>query len=652
VSVLARALTRPWAIGAAGAAAAGLWVVGLWSSLGWTLAFPLDDAYIHLQYARELAAGRPWSYDAADPMTTGATSTLWPILLAPGFWLGGTTAALAWAAAVSALAVGATGAAIAWAARPLASPAIAALAAVLALGNGWFLATGVSGMESAPIALSAALVLGAAVRDRPRLLAAGLVGLALTRPEGAVAAVAIAVAAALRRRRRSRLDPAVLAIPVAAALAQFGAWWAISGRPATDTAVSKSLFYDPLLERGLQVAAWLGELGKALATFVTGTVLDTRFLVPSFALAALAAAGASIAWRRGHRLFVLAAGAIALATLAIDASADWPAHNYRYLTAVLSALVLLAVPALDSLDRVPGGSVRLGVWAAAALAALTLAGAAQWHRSVVNAAADVNGQDVWVGRWLGEHLPPGSRVAFHDAGAPKFYSGLPHFDWLGLVTPDEASVFRHLWGSVYEKLERMAPEDRPDYFAMWSTISDIRDTPFITEPLVTTPDLGPDVVLGSRSMTVYGTDWSSLSYAGDPPAPLPAAAWELDVADLVSEDEGGYEALAAEPLRFARAIVAAAGREDGSSPVAEGCRPTVAERFAVPSGGTLVGRFLGPVSLHVLLDGRKIGVLAADPAEGTYGGASIELPAGGRLELAGDGGEYTSCHYWLIRAPS
>ena len=46
----------------------------------------LDDAYIHFQYARAIAEGHPLRYQAGAPPTSGATSFLWPLLLAP-FWL-------------------------------------------------------------------------------------------------------------------------------------------------------------------------------------------------------------------------------------------------------------------------------------------------------------------------------------------------------------------------------------------------------------------------------------------------------------------------------------------------------------------------------------------------------------------------------------
>jgi hypothetical protein len=71
---------------------------------------PLDDAYIHFQYARAIAEGHPMRFQANEPITSGATSLLWPAVLAP-FW-----------------AMGARGNAIVWPAWGLSFVALGALA--------------------------------------------------------------------------------------------------------------------------------------------------------------------------------------------------------------------------------------------------------------------------------------------------------------------------------------------------------------------------------------------------------------------------------------------------------------------------------------------------------------------------------------------
>lgn len=48
---------------------------------------PLDDAYIHLAFSRNLAKAGVWGLNLGQP-STGATSLLWPIFLIPGWLLG------------------------------------------------------------------------------------------------------------------------------------------------------------------------------------------------------------------------------------------------------------------------------------------------------------------------------------------------------------------------------------------------------------------------------------------------------------------------------------------------------------------------------------------------------------------------------------
>ena len=49
---------------------------------------PLDDSYIYYQYAKQIARGQLFRYQDGDQVSTGSSSILYPILVAP-FWLAG-----------------------------------------------------------------------------------------------------------------------------------------------------------------------------------------------------------------------------------------------------------------------------------------------------------------------------------------------------------------------------------------------------------------------------------------------------------------------------------------------------------------------------------------------------------------------------------
>ncbi len=62
-------------------------IFGLWGS-GWHLAPPLDDTFIHLQYAQQLAAGHPFQYNTGDTPSSGDSSFIYPFMLAPAYLVG------------------------------------------------------------------------------------------------------------------------------------------------------------------------------------------------------------------------------------------------------------------------------------------------------------------------------------------------------------------------------------------------------------------------------------------------------------------------------------------------------------------------------------------------------------------------------------
>src|SRR5262245_2056700 len=79
-------LRRPQArlipVAAITAGLAAVAIGGIWSRSHHP-AVPLDDAFIHFQYAKRLASGHFFSYAEGDSYSSGATSLLWPLLLAP-----------------------------------------------------------------------------------------------------------------------------------------------------------------------------------------------------------------------------------------------------------------------------------------------------------------------------------------------------------------------------------------------------------------------------------------------------------------------------------------------------------------------------------------------------------------------------------------
>ncbi|MEP7290829.1 MAG: hypothetical protein ABI835_03550, partial [Chloroflexota bacterium] len=146
---------------------------------------PLDDAYIHFQYAHQIAAGQPYVYNPGLPPTSGATSFLYPYLLAVGDLIGFRGLNLGWwAMGIGAVAL-ALSAWLVYRIVNLAAPYGLALvfAAAFAL-DGWIDWHFMSGMETGLTILFALLTLYAVLARRFRLSIAAMTLLALIRPEG------------------------------------------------------------------------------------------------------------------------------------------------------------------------------------------------------------------------------------------------------------------------------------------------------------------------------------------------------------------------------------------------------------------------------------------------------------------------------------
>jgi len=148
---------------------------------------PLDDSWIHFQFARNLARGDGFSYNPGQP-TSGSTAPLWTLLLAAVYFVGGRfpvagqllsgACFLALLAATYALGLRLTGRR--WAAW------LAGMAAAL---NGRLVWAGLSALEICLFATLSLLAVSAHLTDRAahryRLRTAALFGLAaLSRPEG------------------------------------------------------------------------------------------------------------------------------------------------------------------------------------------------------------------------------------------------------------------------------------------------------------------------------------------------------------------------------------------------------------------------------------------------------------------------------------
>ncbi len=346
------------AVGAIAAIAPALWMWG----------FTVDDALIPIRYARHIASGAGWSFNAHGASTDGVTPLAWPLLLLP-VARAGPLVALFWAKAIGLCAWASTGAALGVAmARTRDAPrwAIAAALATVALSVP-LAAHAVSGMETA-VATSVATTATLFAR-RPRT-AAILAGLAASlRPEMAVWAVVLAVGMALASRAsavRVAMAASVSLLPfVACALVRALVW----GRPAPLAVLAKPSDIDHGL--AYAVAACVVTLTPALA--VAPWALRKAPVACAIVVAGLAHVAAVVVvggdWMPYARLMVPVAPSFAYAGVLASP------HARRWATGLRSALAVGVGLALIARGGTSGRSVGADRAALVARARPLLAGA-------------------------------------------------------------------------------------------------------------------------------------------------------------------------------------------------------------------------------------------------------------------------------------
>ncbi len=485
--------------------------------------FPLDDAWIHLQFARQLAAGAGLGFNPGE-LVAGTTAPLFTALVAlctalPGsiyLWV----KLLGLAAHVVTLDL-----TFRLALRLDSSPRRAAVATLLVGTTDWLVWSVGSGME---IGLFNALVLAGLLRQiaerRARSgppIAFLLFALAaLVRPEGLLLLLLAALDRALvgtpdaggwridanawRLIGVGLLAAAILLVPVAILFA------ALSGSPWPTTLGAKAGGSE------LGVPQWRN-LARVLELVFASQPLPTL----------LAAAGAvELARRAGGRrdaglLLPLWTIALPLGSATLAGAGEMPMGNFgRYFFPLFPPLVLLALVGLSPLrfERVRGLALGerlrlpLGVVALLALLAVPLPRTARIVPLALLARENVEQSDRAAARWLAANAAPRALVAVCDIGLVKYELPNPILDLAGIAQPE---LQRYL-------TERAARDGSPWPDALLGWIERHRPAYVVVYPrwfsrLAAEPDRFPvlarfrirdNVAMAGDELVVYATPWT------------------------------------------------------------------------------------------------------------------------------------------------
>ncbi len=517
---------------------------------------PLDDVYIHFGFARSAALGHPFAWIPGNGYSSGGTSLTYPLALAPGWLVGFRGERLAVFAAI--LACGAIvdllrSLRALLSLRALAPRWIAWTFPVLLLSVpllDWSL---FSGMETAffgAVLGRALLAAHRAVAAPPaeRALAQTRAGvwaalLVATRPEAAPLAILLGLggvhgAGSLRTAGSllRALAPTLVFLAGQAAVNR-----ALTGEWSAAGAVRKLATSNPYatpLDVALDVVKNLAVLrSQAFETPLGGA--RASLIVPLLGLAAALD-------RRARRvaLPLLAGAAVSVLLVAFNTTARF--QNFRYAAPAL--LMILAAVALGAASLARRGRLGAAI-AAIAVAGASLAPARAFPRQIAHfarASANIAGQQVEVAARLAARAPRPRMLLVGDAGAIPYLSGLPALDGLGLGGYHDLPFARasvHGVPAVVELIERLPPEERPDLLALypswWPGLADVFGR------RIDGVRIDDNVICGADEKVLYEADWSTLAGSAGPGRARENESDEIDeidVADLVSEAEHGYEA--------------------------------------------------------------------------------------------------------------
>jgi hypothetical protein len=628
---------------------------------------PLDDVYIHFDFARALGQGHPFEWIPGQGYSSGETSPLYAVLLAVGWALGFRGHLLGvWAAVVAVLGV----ASLLRSIRELVRPCPAWLGWLIALVP---LSIGVvdwalfSGMEVAAFVAVLGRALVALARTRAARafpsrdvaqwhLGAWGAALVLLRPEAAVIVAVFAVVAARGAGSRSGLAAVVRAsLPGAVAtLAVLGANLLATGDARSAGAQLKLLSSNPYLSDDERARVFVENLVTFWMKVVRGELAIVPalvFVMPGLSVVALL--------RRPHRAVASACLVSALGwMLLVSWNGNAPHHNFRYyvpalvLVAIAAALGVASVVGTASVKRhVAGGLLTVCVLS---IAASKIAGQVRHFRS---AAANIRDQQIEVGERVAR-LPANAKILLGDAGAIPYVSGRAAIDALGLGGYGGLPFARaavHGEAATVELIERLPPSERPTHFALYPNWFSSLTSRFGVE--IDRVTIENNVICGGPTKAIYRADWSALDADGGKARSVEVID-ELDVGDVISEGEHAY----APPLPHGGwstldVLSDSSGRRrfDGGRTIPIG----TTETFTAKNGTH------GPALLRLRIDAsaRAITVrvgsttrdLVLEPARGgEWRTATATLPpidAGDAITLEARDGEYRDYHVWIERTP-
>jgi tetratricopeptide (TPR) repeat protein len=410
------------------------------------LGFPLDDAWIHLQFAKNVHDYGSFSYYKNEMVTSGSTSPLYTFILAAGFFVTHDEMILSYTLGIFFLLSGAF-----YFFRLVYSDFgdyyPAAGAAFLYLFEPRLQWIALSGMETTLFIFLSLAILYYYRLKKPVLMGLGCGLLVWTRPEGLILVFALSLdllyhtyflanAGGKKRKRESKpsmtwIKPGVIIfLSLGVLYAGFNLW--LSGTVFPNTMAAKIKYYRTNDYDYPQLVLHFFT-DKHLQLFCASVVLGIVLVIMN------------IIRRKSSPELIPVLFAMGIFT------AYWQAlpvlyQEGRYLMPVLPFFIILGMYGI----RLFGTGLKKVISAIKkpelVVLVILVVFAVQYSYATWNNRSNyadyckyIGDRQVAAGRWIHDHLPENTIIATHDVGAIAYYSGRRIVDMVGLISPDMIS---------------------------------------------------------------------------------------------------------------------------------------------------------------------------------------------------------------------
>lgn len=398
--------------------------------------FPLDDAWIHQTYARNLAQSGQWEY-MPGVRSAGSTSPLWTMLLSVGFMLGLKTPYL-WTSILSvSMLIG-----IALVCNEILqhffekTPLIGMIGSLFVVLDWHLLWSAASGMETLFYCLASIYIFWILISGRYWGWLGALCGLIVwIRPDGITLlgpVLLIMVVQAISRRIKFR-DCIFFLIPLIGLFAVYGLFnFSISGSVFPNTFYAKQVEYTSVLHQSL-----LQRLGLVFLVPITGA---GAFLIPGFVYSIIASLKKQNWWMVAAILWFFGYGIIYALRLPMTY------QHGRYLIPLIPVYFVIGIIGMIQwISNLAEKSTRIRKFANLAMMgifACSLVFVVLGEQALITDNQTIDRLMVQPALWVKDNTKQDAVIAVHDIGAMGFFGDRKIIDLAGLIQPELIPIIR------------------------------------------------------------------------------------------------------------------------------------------------------------------------------------------------------------------